>query len=431
MDAHGNCQGCEHYRDGVADVSAEAAAEAEGPRNPLSSGDYRAWLTATVAMALGVGLQIVTVPLFIRDRVGEDELAPVIAGALIIQTLPGVFLTLLGGVVADRMEPRLLLFRATAVAATVAAVYIVLSAAGVTVVWPVFALSAVIGAVAAFEQPARQGVLPQLVTRPQLQNAVILGNVGFMAAGQFVAPSLGGFVGGDVGLTAAFALEAGLLAVGALLYLRIGHYPPRIAARRDFRSELAEGLRYARASRNIMGLLALAAMPGIFYAGPLTVNMLPMVEQVLEVHDRWLGILFGAFGAGVIVSSVLMTLRPLPRRGLMLALSPVVGGPLLTLFGLSENPWWAVGALLAIGPAAAVFGNLSLALLQEHTEEALMGRVMGLYALMFVASSPIGYAIMLVVTPLVGPQASIIGSALAGSVIGLALLIWLPVRKLR
>ena len=410
-------------------MSADAAPEA-GPRNPFVNRDYRAWLTASVVTAMGVGIQIVTVPLFIRDRVEPDERAAVIAGALIIQTLPGVFLTLLGGVVADRVEPRLLLFRATAVAATVSAVYVVLSAAEVTIVWPVFALSAMVGAVAAFEQPARQGVLPQMVTRPQLQNAVILGNVGFLAAGQFAGPALGGFVGGDAGLTAAFALETGLLALGALLFLTLGHYEPRVPERHDVRSELMEGLRYVRGSRNIIGLLVLAAMPGIFYAGPLTVNMLLIVEDVLMLEDRWVGILFGTFGAGMIVSSALMTLRPLPRRGLLLALSPVAGAPLLVLFGLSEIPWLTVAALLAIGPPAAIFTNLSLALLQEQTDEAVMGRVMGVYSLMFVASAPIGYAQTGLVTSLIGPQASIVASAAAGGVAGIALLFWLPVRKL-
>jgi MFS family permease len=430
MNATGKHSWRERDRNGSPRVSADAGPEA-GPRNPFVSRDYRAWLTASVVMAMGVGLQVATVPLFIRDRVEPDERAAVIAGALIVQTLPGVFLTLLGGVVADRIEPRLLLTRATAVAASVAGVYVVLSAASVTVVWPVFLLSAMVGAVAAFEQPARQGVLPQIVTRPQIQNAVIIGQVGFLTAGQFLGPSVGGFVGGDLGLTVAFALETGLLALGALLFLTMGRYEPRMAERRDIRSDLMEGLRYVRRSRNIVGLLVLAAMPGIFYAGPLQVNMLLIVEDVLQVEDRWVGILFGAFGAGMIVSSIAMTARPLPRRGLLLALSPVVGGPLLAIFGLSDTLWLTVAALLAIGPPAAIFTNLSLALLQEQTEEAVMGRVMGVYSLMFVASSPIGYAIMLVVTPLVGPQWSVAGSALAGSVIGLALLIWLPVRKLR
>ncbi len=411
--------------------TSSAPAEAEGRRNPFVRRDYRAWWGATLVMGLGAGIQVATIPLFIRDRVEPDERAAVIAGALIIQTLPGVFLTLIGGVIADRVEPRLLLTRATGVAATVSGVYVVLSAADVTIVWPVFALSAVVGGVAAFEQPARQGVLPQIVTRPQIQNAVILGNIGFIAAGQFAGPALGGVVGGDIGLTVAFSLQAGLLAIAALLFLTLGHYEPRAAIARDIRSDLSEGLRYVRGSRNLIGLLVLAAMPGIFYAGPLQVSMLLVVEDVLQLEDRWVGILFGVFGGGMIVSMLFMTLRPLPRRGLLLALSPVVGGPLLAVYGLSETPWLTVAALLAIGPPAALFTNLSLALIQEHTEERVMGRVMGIYALMLVISLPIGIGQTGLFTTLVGPQASIAGSAIAGAVAGLALLVWLPVRKLR
>ncbi|MCY3603881.1 MAG: MFS transporter [Chloroflexi bacterium] len=430
MDATGKHPERERDENGNPRVSAEAAPEV-GQRNPFTNRDYRAWLTATVVTALGVGVQIAVVPLFIGERVDPDDRAAAIAGALIIQTLPGVFLTLLGGVVADRIEPRLLLFRATAVAATVAAVYVVLTAADVTIVWPVFALSAVVGAVAAFEQPARQGVLPQMVTRPQLQNGVIIGNMGFLAAGQFGGPALGGLVGGFASLTTAFALQTGLLALGAVLFLGIGRYEPRAIERRDVRADLGEGLRYVRGSRNIIGLLVLAAMPGVFYAGPLQVNMLLIVEDVLELPPSWLGILFGAFGAGMFVSSLLMTLRPLPKRGLLLALSPVLGGPVLALFGLSEAAWLSVLLLIAIGPFAAIFMNLSLALLQEQTEQVVMGRVMGVYSLMFVISSPIGFAQTALVSSLFGPQVSTVASALAGSVIGILLLVWLPVRKLR
>ena len=152
---------------------------------------------------------------------------------------------------------------------------------------------------------------------------------------------------------------------------------------------------------------------------------------MLELPPSWLGILFGAFGAGMFVSSLLMTLRPLPRRGLLLALSPVLGGPVLALFGLSETVWLSVLLLVAIGPFAAVFMNLSLALLQEQTEQAVMGRVMGVYSLMFVISSPIGFGQTALVSSLFGPQVSTVASALAGALIGIALLIWLPVRKLR
>ena len=202
-----------------------------------------------------------TVPLFIRDRVGADELAAVIAGALVMQTLPGVFLMLLGGVIADRVEPRLIFVRATAVAAAVSAVYIVLSAADVTIVWPVFALSAVVGAVAAFEQPARQGVLPQMVTRPQLQNAVILGNVGFLAAGAVRSAVAGRVRGRGCGVDGCVRARnrtagAGSAALPAPRALPATH---RRSARHSQRPRRRTAVRAALPQ--ITGPLALAAMP--------------------------------------------------------------------------------------------------------------------------------------------------------------------------
>ncbi|MCY4390548.1 MAG: MFS transporter [Chloroflexi bacterium] len=417
--------------DGETEAAAAEAPEEAESRNPFSNRDYRAWLAASVVTALGVGIQIVAVPLFIRDRVEPDERAAAIAGALMIQELPGVLLTLFGGVLADRMEARLILVRATTVAAVVSGVYVVLAAASVTILWPVFLLSAVIGAVGAFENPARQGVLPRIVTRPQLQNAVIIGNVGFLAASDFIGPALGGLMAGFAGLTAAFSLETALLAAGALLFLLLrGYQPVQEEEQSSIRSDLAEGVRYVLRSPAILGLLMLSAMLGIFFGGPITVTMLLIVEDVLHLGDHWVGILFATFGAGMIVSSGLMTLRPLPRRGLLVALSPVLAAPPLVLFGLSETAWLTVVALLAIGPAGAIFMNLSLALLQENTPQPVMGRVMSIYSLMFAAAMPIGIAQTGLLATLWGAQFSIVASAIAGGVVGFLLLVWSPVRKL-
>lgn len=415
----------------LTEVASEDGAGAPGGRNPFVNRDYRIWVLGSVFTALGIGLQLVTIPLFIRDRVEPDERGAVIAGALIIQTLPGVVLLLLGGVIADRVEARLIIVVSTAVAAATSLVYVALSVAEVAVVWPVFALSAVIGAVAAFDEPARYSVLPRIVTHGQIQNAVILGSVGVLAAGQFGGPALGGIVGGDVSLTAAFGLEAALLGAGAVIFLAMRRYEPVPSESHSIRDDIVAGLRYVRRSRAIMGLLALSAMPGVFFLGPLFVNMLLIVEDVLILEDRWVGILLAIFGAGMVVSSVLMTLVPLPRRGLLLVLSSIVVAPLLVVYGLSTSVALTVAALILTGPPAAIFTNLSLALLQERTEQAMMGRVMGLYNLMFVAAAPIGYGITGITTSLWGPQVSVVACSVAGGVAGVALLIWLPVRKLR
>jgi MFS family permease len=175
-----------------------------GSRNPFTAPGFARWWLATMVAGTGVGIQAVTVPLFIRDRVATDARAIAIAGALIAQTLPGALLTLVGGAVADRVERRRILVRTYSVAALVSTVYVVLAGFDVRRVWPVYLLAAIVGSASAFTNPARQSMLPLLVTRSQLQNGVILGITGFMATFQFVGPSIGGLVADAAGLLPAF-----------------------------------------------------------------------------------------------------------------------------------------------------------------------------------------------------------------------------------
>ena len=422
----------------MAEVAAPATAAAPAPdegapesRNPFKNRDYAAWWTASFIAVMGVGIQAVTVPLFIRDRVGADERDATIAVALIVQQLPGALLVLIGGVIADRVERRLILMRAFSVAAIVSSAYVVLSAMDVTIIWPVFLLSAVVGSVNAFVQPARQSVIPQILKRAQLQNGVILGNMAFMAAMQFTGPALGGLVADGAGLTIAFAVEVGLLVAGVALYSRMGRYEPVAMGRRGLRHELGAGLSYVRSSSAILGLLALAAVPGFFFGGPLLVTMVGIVEDVHQASDKWVGILLGSFGAGTIVSSILLTARPLPRRGLLLSLAPVYGGVLFILFGLSESLPLSVFLLVMMGPPAAIFMNMAIALLQEQTTPEVMGRVMSVYTLTFISSAPLGAAQAGIVATLWGPQVVFIWSGAAVLAISLILMALLPVRRMR
>ncbi len=84
---------------------------AEGSRNPFGSGRFRRWWLASMVAGTGVGIQSVTVPLYIRDRVALDDRALAISAVLIASTLPGAFLALFGGAIADRIEQRRILAR--------------------------------------------------------------------------------------------------------------------------------------------------------------------------------------------------------------------------------------------------------------------------------------------------------------------------------
>ena len=401
-------------------------------RNPFATPVYRSWWAASVVAGTGVGIQAVTVPLFIRDRVSEGHRPLAIAAALICQTLPGAALALFGGVVADRVERRRILVRSYAVAAAVSLIYVALAGAEASVVWPVFILAAIVGGAGAFTNPARQSMMPQILRPSQLQNGVILGTMAFMATLQFGGPTLGGFLADGPGLTFAFATEVLMLAAAALLFSRIATDMP-VPTGRSVRADLVEGLRYVRRSTALTGVLALGTVPGVFLLGPFAVTVVIFVQDVLKESDKFVGILWGCFGAGIVVGSVLLTVIRPPRRGLMLCSSVLMGGLFMGLYGFSSSlPLNMLFLFISgiLGPA--IFINFAVALLQENTERQMMGRVMSMYGLAFTASTPIGYAQAGVMTTFFGPQVTIVVSAIAALSIGIAAMLFLrPVTRLR
>jgi predicted MFS family arabinose efflux permease len=399
-------------------------------RNPFASVNFARWWLGSIVAGAGVGIQTVTVPLFIRDRVDTDARALAIAAGLIAQTLPGALLTLVGGTLADRIERRRILVRTYSIAALVSLAYVLLSAFDVRTIWPVFPLAVVIGCAGAFTNPARQSMLPQLVTRVQLQNGVIFGTMAYMATLQFLGPTIGGIVADLRGLTTAFACEVVLLAAGATIFSRIGTDQPN-ATGRNVLGDLVDGLRYVVGQPTLLTLLFLGAVPGVFMIGPFSVTIALVVPDVYHAGDKWVGMLWGCFGAGVVLGSVMLTLRPLPKRGLAVCLSVLVAGLLLVLYGSSRSLYLSAALLLVWGLCPAVFINYVVALLQEHADVRMMGRVMSMYSLAFLASTPIGFAQAGVVTSLYGPQTTLVASGAIATAIGLACVIWLkPVRAL-
>jgi MFS family permease len=405
----------------------EAAPET---RNPFASRVFARWWLGSLAAGTGVGIQAVTVPLFLRDRVEGDARALAIAAALIAQTLPAAALALVGGTLADRIERRRILVRTYSVAALVSAAYVALCVLDVRTIWPVLLLAGVVGSAGAFTNPARHSLLPQLVSRAQLQNGVILGTMGFMATLQFLGPTVGGVVADASGLAAAFALEVALLAVAAGIFFGI-RAPAPAPSGRPVLGDLADGVRYAARHPALRGLLLLATLPGVLFIGPFSVTIALVVPDVFHASDKWVGLLWGCFGAGVFFGSLLLTWRPLPQRGLALCSSHLLGGTTLVLYGLSETLWVSASLLVLWGLGASVFMNYTVALLQEHTEPRMMGRVMSMYSLVFFVSMPLGYAQAGAVTSALGPQTTLLASGVLAAGVGLGCLAFArPVRAL-
>ena len=400
-------------------------------RNPFAVMGFRVWWAASVVAGLGVGIQAVTVPLYIRDRVSEDQRATAIAAALICQTLPAAGLALVGGVVADRTERRRILVRTYLVAAAVSLVYVALAGADAQVIWPVFILAAVVGSAGAFTNPARQSMMPQILKPSQIQNGAIFGTMAFMATLQFGGPALGGILADGPGLTAAFAVEVAMLALAALLFSLIATDRP-VPTGKSVGHDLKAGLRYVTKNRSLLGILALGTAPGFFFMGPFMVTLVLIVEDVYAASDRYVGFLIGSLGAGILVGSIVMSMVRSNRRGLLLCASLIGGGVFVGLYGLASNIYVGMALVFIAGILGpAIFINFAVALLQENSEQAMMGRVMSVYGLSFQASTPLGYAMAAVAVSLVGPQPTVFIGGCCLVAIGIAAVLFLrPVTKL-
>ncbi len=396
----------------------EPGAEGAAPRSPFSARYFSSWWIASVVAGTGIGIQHVTVPLYIRDRVDLETRALAISAALIAQSLPGAFLALLGGALADRMERRRILARTFGVAAAVSTAYVALLLSGTGAIWPVYPLAAIVGAAGAFTNPARQSLLPLIVSRSQLQNGVILGTMGYMATFQFLGPTLGGVVTDASGLTAAFALEVVLLVLAAGLFYRI-RAPQPPASDRNIASDLEEGLRYVAGHPQIRELLTLGFIPGLCFMGPFGVTVPLIVPDVLGAPDRWVGFLWGAFGGGVFVGSVLLTIVRIPRRGLAVNLAILISGMLLLAYAQAESRALVLPILFAWGLSASMFINFVVSLLQELADERMMGRTMSMYSLVFFISGPIGYGQAGLLTDRFGPQSTLAINGAAALIFGL------------
>lgn len=390
-------------------------------RNPFTTPGFRRWWAASVIAGAGVGIQSVTVPLFIRDRVEPDQRAAAIAGALVASNLVAAALTLFGGVAADRLERSRVLVRTYTVAAAVSLIYVALSSADVQAVWPVYILASIVGAAGAFTNPARQSMVPALVPRAQLANAIILGNIGFMALVQFGGPAFGGILADFTGLTAAFAFEVAFLAIAALLFGGVANpLPGHPRERQTVLADLGAGLRYAAGEPALRGLLLIGAAPGILVMGPFMVTLVILVQDAFAAPDRYVGFFTGAFGAGILAGSVLLTLHPLRRRGLLVCICLVAGGPFFLFYGIAPNVWVAMAMLFLLGiTGPAIFINAVFALLQENTRPEMLGRVTSMYGLTFTLALPAGFFLAGALATAIGERATVVAGAIAITVVGI------------
>lgn len=323
-----------------------------------------------------------------------------------------------GGLLADRLPKRRLLIATQAAMAIPALTLFALTLTGSLTLWMLYALIFARGAVTAVDNPARQAFLVELVGRDRLLNAVSL-NSALVNSARVIGPAIAGVLITTVGVAPCFAVNAATF--GAMIVAlramdrRALHRAP--SARRA-PGQLRGALRYVAATPQLWIPLALTAVVSTF-----TFNfqiLLPLLAAFSFDGDAGdYATLTTAMGVGAIVGAVANGTRSRLRPAMLIAAALAFGG-LTLLLASAPSTLAAAAALVPVGAASVAFSASANSALQLAVAPHMRGRVMALYSVVFLGSTPVGAPLMGWIAGAVGPRAAFVIGGLVAVAAGLA-----------
>jgi len=310
------------------------------------------------------------------------------------RVVPIIVFSMISGVVADAWNRRRLMLFTQAAATLVAAALGILAFRGTTAVWPIYLLAALGSAVGAFDLPARNSLVPTLVPREHLPNAISLNTIMFQTA-SVVGPSLGGVLiavanVGWVYITNAISFS---FVIVALLMMR--NVPARAPSEGGSRDDVSfhaalEGLRFVFRSPIIRSTMLLDFFATFFSSAT---ALLPIFAQdILKVGAKGYGWLYAAPAVGAMATSAVMVpmTERIERRGPTL-LWAVAGYGLATIvFGVSRTFWLTFACLAVTGAADTVSTVIRNVIRQLETPDRLRGRMTGVNMVFFLGGPQLG-----------------------------------------
>lgn len=342
--------------------------------------DYRWFWFSLLSSMAAFNMQILVRGWLVYELTGSPRALGLVSAAT------GIALMLfspLGGVLADRVDKRNLMIAAQSAGGLLALVIAVLVSTGAIMLWHLVVASVLSGIIWAFSLPARQAIIPELVEKHRIMNAVAVSS-GAMHLSRVVFPALGGLLMSTIGTAGAYYVVVVCYMAAASLLLRVpAAGGAAVEANASMGFHLAEGLNYIRRSPVLVALLLMAIVP-ILFGMPYQMLMPVFAEDVLDVGARGLGFLMAAVGLGALVGSFLVaSLGDFRHKGLLLFGSVLLFGVTLILFALSTNFYFSLLILLFVGVVNTAYLSINNTLLQINSEDRVRGRVMSIYVMTF------------------------------------------------
>lgn len=349
--------------------------------------NFRLFFAGQLVSLIGTWMQNTAQGWLVYQLTGSKFLLGVVAA---VGSTPMMLFSIWGGSVADRHPKRLIVLWTQTTMMITALVFAALVASGRIQVWHIMVLAALGGLAMAFDMPARQAFMMEMTSREDLINAVSL-NSSIVNGARVVGPSVAGFLMAHVGMAMCFFLNglSFIAVIGGLLMMRLPKFVPQAHSGSALEHAM-EGFSYVWSQWRLRTILILFAMVGIF-GWSYAVMMPAFARDILHVNERGYGMLLSANGLGALLGALTVaSVGQRANRRLLVLGGLWVFSAMLLLIALTKSYSLALLFLGVAGWGMLLFFSTINSLLQTGSSDAMRGRVMGIWALVFGGMTPLG-----------------------------------------
>ena len=374
----------------------------------LRNRNFKLYVSGQLVSVVGTAMQQVAQSWLVYDLTGSGTALGVI---MALQFLPMLLFGAWGGLLADRLDKRRLLIATQGASGALAVVLWALVATGTVELWMVFALAFLLGCVSALDMPTRQAFVMEMVGRDDTSNAVALNSATFNS-GRLLGPAVAGVIIAGLGVALCFLIN-GLSYIGPIIALRAMRTDELVPMPRAPRApgQVREGLRYTWHTPALRTPLLLVTVVGTF--GFNFIVVLPLLaDESFGGGPRLFGFLTSLMGLGSLLGALATARRQQPTRTVLVGGAAAFGAA-ATLVALAPDVVTAAVLLVAVGVAMMVFLATANSTLQLASDPSMRGRVMALYGLVFLGSTPVGGPIIGWVAEHWGARAGLVLGGLA------------------
>ncbi|WP_043994316.1 MFS transporter [Leifsonia xyli] len=389
----------------------------------LAGVNYRIWAAGALVSNIGTWMQRTAQDWIVLTQLTQNN-ATAVGFVMALQFGPQLLLLPITGWAADHLDRRRLLLATQGAMGALGLVLGLLTVTGAVQLWHVYAFALALGVVAAFDAPARQTFVSELVAGPNLSNAVALNSASFNAA-RLIGPAIAGLLTAAIGAGWVFLINAGTFGA-VLLSLTLLRREQLYRTERAKRSpgSLIDGFRYVRQRPDILVILIMVFLIGTFGLNfPIFIST--MSVSVFHRGAGEYGVLSSVMAIGSVAGALLSARRERPRVALLFAGAALFGvgcaiAAVMPVYGLFAL------ALILIGVSAQTLMTTANGAVQLTTDPALRGRVMAIYMAIFMGGTPLGAPIVGWVADAFGPRWAMgVGAAsgLAAALVGIVYLV--------